>query len=91
MLLPLAALLLLQLGDVASQRQISGIASPSNTIHVELDVDLSYDQTTIKVSSFVPVTVQRYNDGGSYLEGQQPCKSAADFLFSIYGSSQLDH
>ena len=71
-ILPLAAFLLLQLGGVASQRQIIGIASPGNTIHVERDVELSYDRTTIKVSSVVPVTVQRYSDGGSYLEGQQP-------------------
>jgi hypothetical protein len=66
MLLPLAAFLLLQPTGIASQRQIIGVAS------VERDVDLSYDRTTIKVSSVVPVTVQRYNDGGSYLEGQQP-------------------
>ena len=72
MLLPLAALLLLQPTGVASERQIIGIASPGNTIHVERDVDLSYDRMTIKVSSVVPVTVQQYNDGGSYLEGQQP-------------------
>jgi hypothetical protein len=72
--LPLAAFLLLLtlLGGVASQRQISGIASPGNTIHVERYLDLSYDRATIKVSSVVPVTVQRYNNGGSYLEGNQP-------------------
>jgi hypothetical protein len=73
MLLPSAAFLLLGFGGVASQeRQIAGIASPGNTIHVERELTLSYDRTTIKVSSGVPVTVQRYNDGGSYLEGQQP-------------------
>jgi hypothetical protein len=69
----LAAFLLLQFGGVASQtRQISGIASPGNTIHVERELTLSYDRTTFKVSSVAPVTVQRYSDGGSYLEGQQP-------------------
>ncbi|KAL3769180.1 hypothetical protein ACHAW5_000650 [Stephanodiscus triporus] len=66
------AFLLLQLGGVASQRRISGIASPGNTIHFERDVDLSSDRTTIKISSVVPVTVQRYENGGSFLEGQQP-------------------
>ncbi|KAL3774151.1 hypothetical protein ACHAW5_010605 [Stephanodiscus triporus] len=72
MQLPFVACLLLQLGGVASQRQISGVASPGNTIHVERDVELSSDRTTIKISSVVPVTVQRYSDGGSYLEGEQP-------------------
>ncbi len=69
--LPLAAFLplLTLLGGVTSQQQISGIASPGNTIQVEQDLDLSYDRATIKVSNVVPVTVQRYNDGGSYLEG----------------------
>jgi hypothetical protein len=66
------AILLLQLGGVASQRRISGIASPGNTIHFERDFDLSSDRTTIKIGSVVPVTVQRYENGGSYLEGQQP-------------------
>jgi hypothetical protein len=69
--LPLAAFIL-QLAGVASQRQISAVASPGNTIHVERDFDLSYDRATIKIKSVVPVTVQRYNDGGTYLEGQQP-------------------
>ena len=64
----MAAFLLLQLTGVASQRQIIGVASPGNTIHVERDVDLSYDRTTIKVSSVVPVTVQRNNYGSSYLD-----------------------
>ena len=64
----MAAFLLLQLTGVASQRQIIGVASPGNTVHVERDVDLSYDRTTINVSSVVPVTVQRNNYGSSYLD-----------------------
>jgi hypothetical protein len=67
-LLPLAAFLLLQPTGFASRRQIIGIASPGNTIHVERDVDLSCHRTTIKVSSVVPVTVQRNNYGSSYLD-----------------------
>ena len=67
----LAAFLLL-VGGVASQRQISGVASSGNTIHFEIGLDLSYDRSTIEVSSVVPVTVQRYSDSGSYLEGEQP-------------------
>jgi hypothetical protein len=61
MILHLAAFLLLQLGGVVSQtHQISGIPSPGNTIHVERELTLSYNRITIKVSSVVPVTVQRY-------------------------------
>jgi hypothetical protein len=72
--LPLAAFLLLLtlFGGIASQRQISGVISPGNTMHVERDFDLLYDRATIKVSRVVLVTIQRYNDGGSYMEGQQP-------------------
>jgi hypothetical protein len=52
MLLPLAAFLLLQLGGIASQRQIAAVAFPGNTIHVKQDgIDLSFDRMTIKVNS----------------------------------------
>lgn len=69
-----AAALLLFFPDVtSSERQINGIPSIGQTIHYEQTIDtLSYDQATITVKSDIPVTVQRYTDGGYYLSGKQP-------------------
>ena len=44
---------------VSSQRQINGVASPENTIHLEEIMSLDYSRQTIQVDSPVPVTVQR--------------------------------
>ena len=56
---------------VSSQRQINGVASPENTIHLEEIMSLDYSRQTIQVDSPVPVTVQRYIDTNNALEGQQ--------------------
>ena len=80
-------LLALQLGNgvvpVASQREINAVASSGNYIHAEEDIDNlpggTYDRAKIKVSSSVPVTIQRYSDD-RYLEGDQPGKKILVFF-----------
>mmetsp|Transcript_29629 Transcript_29629/g.54292 ORF Transcript_29629/g.54292 Transcript_29629/m.54292 type:complete len:713 (-) Transcript_29629:359-2497(-) len=61
----------------ASDRQINGSASAGNYIHAEQEIDLSSTEyrSTIEITSDVPVTIQRYSDGGSgntFTFGQQP-------------------
>ncbi len=54
-------------------RVINATPSSGNVIVIEREVDLgsSFDRTTIKVDSDVPVTVQR-SSGADFQLGQQP-------------------
>ena len=77
MKLHLAALSLVFVQSVASQRVINGVASPGNFIlsenNIELRELLPPDISTLIINSPVPVTIQRFHDAGSF-QGGEACK-----------------